>query len=79
VKVFKTTIKTSGEMVNEEITNLFNFTFTNCHGHENNQIYGILKTKMRTRVGLIPNPNHEIITIKKMTSKKQNFNRILLQ
>jgi hypothetical protein len=41
VKVFKIATKPSGEMVNDEITNLFNFTLTNYHGHENNQIYGI--------------------------------------
>jgi hypothetical protein len=45
VKVFKTTIKTSGEMVNEEITNLFNFTFTNYYGHKKTKFMGFQKPK----------------------------------
>ncbi len=33
---------------------------SNYHGHENNQIYKKIKTKMRTKVGLFSNWNHEI-------------------
>jgi len=58
-------------MVNEEITNLFNFTLTNCHGHEKNQFYGISKIRTKTRVGLIPNSNHEMIIIIKWQVKNK--------
>jgi hypothetical protein len=40
---------------------------SNCHGHENNQVYGISETKTRTRVGLIPNLNCQIRKIKTIT------------
>jgi hypothetical protein len=31
-----------------------------CQGHENYQVYKIFKSKMKTKIGLIPNPNCEI-------------------
>jgi len=44
-----------------------------CHGDENNQINKISYTKMRTRVGLNPNPNRE--TRKTRTQHVQNKNQ----
>jgi len=33
------------------------YLLTYCHRHKNNQVYKISSTKIRTKVGLIPNPN----------------------
>jgi len=37
---------------------------SNYHMHKNNQVYGIFKIKMITKVGIIPNSDHEIRKIK---------------
>jgi hypothetical protein len=45
---------------------------SNCHGHENNQVCEFFKTKMRTRVSLIPNLNCETRKKRIKTSQEQN-------